>query len=242
MHIPNPHRAIRSATNQHRTLHTEAQTPHPALPMAAHILDQPPERQIPKTDPPILVRTRQDLPIRTARQCRHTGRMAREHAHGAAVRQTPHPDRLVATRREDVGGVGMESDDVDAVVVAGQEAQMADLVRRPDPGGLVVASRDEVVAEGTPLQVPDRADVAFIHDDLLEDVEVPEADCAICAGGEEPFGAWLEIIWRGRGGGRWGEGDGVDGAGVADQSVRSGWHVVAVGFDGFSVKAPDADI
>ena len=77
---------------------------------------------------------------------------------------------------------------------------MADPVRGPDSGGFVMAAGDEVVAEGSPFEIPDWTDMAFVDDDLLEDVEVPEADCAVCTGGEEPFGAWFEVV-GGRSGG-----------------------------------------
>ena len=87
--------------------------------MPAHILDQPPQRQIPKTDPSILIRARHDLATRTTRQRRDASGMAREHPHRIPIRHIPHSDRLVTTGGEDIGGVGVESNDVDTIIVAG---------------------------------------------------------------------------------------------------------------------------
>lgn len=104
--------------------------------------------------------------------------MAREDADAIAGCESPHADGFVdlVAGGEEVGAVGVPRDLVDAGVVAGEEAEVGDMVLAPDADGFVPAAAGEVVAEGTPADVPDGAVVAFEDAEAGEGFEGPEAD------------------------------------------------------------------
>lgn len=93
--------------------------------------------------------------------------MACEHADCVAGGHGPHAHRVVGAAGEDVGGVGVEADAVDVLLVADEDALLPDVVCYPESGGFVVAAGCEVVAEGAPLEIPDWLVVAFVYDHAL---------------------------------------------------------------------------
>jgi hypothetical protein len=94
----------------------------------------------------------------------------------------------------------------------------------PQTRGAVSRSRDKVVPKRPEADVPDGRGVGFVDYDVGVRVEGPEADCAVCGGGEEVAGFAI-VLGGGEGVGlllRGGEGDcrrereGVDRPGVSD--------------------------
>jgi hypothetical protein len=73
----------------------------------------------------------------------------------------------------------MPRDLVNIVVVADHEAEIGDVVLRPDADGLVPTAADEVVAKGTPAHIPDRSFMAFVDYEASPCLEGPESDCLI---------------------------------------------------------------
>ena len=76
----------------------------------------------------------------------------------------PHAHCAVAGAGEEVEVVWVEGYAVDVVVVADVETERLDPIGRPEASGAVVGASEEVMSEGTPLQVPDRTVVPSIGD------------------------------------------------------------------------------
>jgi hypothetical protein len=74
---------------------------------------------------------------------------------------------------------------VNIVIVADHEAEIGDVVLGPDSDGLVPAAADEVVAEGTPANIPDGSFMAFVDYEASPCLEGPESDCLIGRAGKE---------------------------------------------------------
>jgi len=83
---------------------------------------------------------------------------------------------------------------VDVAVVADEHAEIGDLICRPEARGAVVGAGEEVVAVGSPCDVPDSVVVALVDDEAGPGFEGPEADGFVGGAGEE-------VLGRSRGGG-----------------------------------------
>ena len=116
----------------------------------------------------------------------------------------------------------MKRNTVDVVVVSSEEAEKCDMVGGPETGGSVVATGEKIVPVRAPGNVPHRRVVATIHHETGARVEEPETDGLVARAGEEI--SWAgggrfcagHVVHRGWRSG-WGEGQSVDGSGVADQ-------------------------
>jgi hypothetical protein len=74
---------------------------------------------------------------------------------------------------------------VDVVIVADHEAEIGDVVLRPDADGLVTTAADEVVTEGAPTNVPNGSFMAFVDYEASPCLERPEPDCLVGRAGKE---------------------------------------------------------
>jgi hypothetical protein len=70
------------------------------------------------------------------------------------------------------------------------------MILSPDTNGSVPATGSKVVAERTPLHLPNRPFVAFINDKAGPSLERPEADCAVGRRGEKEsrIGGWSILV------------------------------------------------
>lgn len=61
----------------------------------------------------------------------------------------------------------MEADAVNVIIVADKNALLTNMVCHPETGCFVVTSRNEVVAEGTPLEIPYWLIMTLVHNHAL---------------------------------------------------------------------------
>jgi hypothetical protein len=134
---------------------------------------------------------------------------------------------------EDVRAVRVPGDLIGTCIVASHQSERRDVILGPYADGSVPATGCEVVAEGTPFNIPDRTFMAFVDDKASPCLEGPEPNCLVGrAGDEKPRGcrgSRCVSIFRAFDGGR--EGNAIDGCGMSDEATRAGWRIILGGSD-----------
>lgn len=104
--------------------------------------------------------------------------MARENADTFTSCDKPHansPVALVASGK-DVRAIWVPCNLVDAGIVADHQANGRDVILHPDANSSVPTTGGEVVAERTPLDIPNRTFMSFVDDETTPCLERPQAD------------------------------------------------------------------
>ena len=147
--------------------------------MAAHALYELTLGEIPEDDDAVVVGRGKDLAGGAAGHGGDVARVASKEANAVTVRALEHAYGTVRSGGEDVGAVRVEANAINCLIVANEPAQWTGFGGGPEVCFLVVAAREEVVAEWSPGDVEDRAQMSLIHYEAPHQTELPEADGSV---------------------------------------------------------------
>ena len=120
--------------------------------------------------------------VSTARQGCNVASVSGEHADRIARSNCPHADRVIGATSEDVSGVRVEANAVDVLVVPDKDTLLADMIRDPKAGGLIMSTGSKVMAVGAPLEIPNWLVMALVNYHTLPKIQGPQTDGLICGG------------------------------------------------------------
>jgi hypothetical protein len=193
-HIPAAHSAIRAPRADQVGLHRPRDRPDSALPMTAHALVHVAGAEFPEDDGSRIIGGSEELAVWRASEGGQVPSVPSEHTDWVSGGDAPHADGLVRGAGEDIRRIGVEGDDIDIGVVASEDSNAAHFVRDPEAGSLVITAGEEVMAEGTPLDVPHGLVVALVFDHHLPGIKIPQPDGFVVAARQEPLAASVGVV------------------------------------------------
>jgi hypothetical protein len=73
----------------------------------------------------------------------------------------------------------VEADNIDILIVAGEDTLLADVISNPKSGSPIVARGHEIMTKGSPANVPNGTVMALVNDHALPSIKRPQADCFV---------------------------------------------------------------
>ena len=118
--------------------------------------------------------------------------MTGKQANSISSSNGPHANSVIGASCEDVRRIRMEADAIDVLIMACEDALLANPISHPETSSLIMTTRNEIVPKGSPSNIPHRLVMALVDHNALPKIKGPQADCFVSRRRKQP----TSVSWR----------------------------------------------